>query len=105
MHTVSFKAQANVVHCVRISLGLQPGQLPAAGSPASIGVSLDTDDTVGETNQDWGEGCVPFPEDRFPDGGLEKVLVNPWCRKKIMKKPHASCGLETKWEMSNDLKN
>jgi hypothetical protein len=33
------------------------------------GASLDVDDVAGETNQDRGEGCAPFPEDRLPDGG------------------------------------
>jgi hypothetical protein len=40
---------------------------------------------------------------RKTEGGPEKGLVNPWSRKKIMKKPHAGRGLETIWEMSDKL--
>src|SRR5271154_2064556 len=52
-----------------IRAGLQSGQLSAAGGAAPSGASLDIDDVAGETDQDWGEGCAPFPEDRLPDGG------------------------------------
>src|ERR1019366_876223 len=45
------------------------GQLPASGSAATSGASLDTDDVAGEVDQDWGEGGAPFPEDRLSDGG------------------------------------
>jgi hypothetical protein len=31
---------------------------------------------------------------------LGKVLAKLWIRQRIKKKPHASCGQETKWEMS-----
>ena len=48
---------------------LQPGQLPAAGGIAPDRSSLDIDDLAGETDQDWGEGRAPFPEDSLPDGG------------------------------------
>src|ERR1017187_5273238 len=50
-----------------VRAGLQPGQLPAAGHVAPGGASLDIDDVAGETDQDWGEGRAPFPEDRLLD--------------------------------------
>ena len=52
-----------------VRAGLQPGQLPAAGGIAPGDASLDVDDVAGETDQDRGEGCAPFREDRLPDGG------------------------------------
>jgi len=36
---------------------------------------------------------------RKNEGGLEKVLANLWSRQKIAKKPHASRGQETIWEI------
>jgi hypothetical protein len=38
-----------------VRVGLQPGQLPAAGSVAPGGASLDFDDAAGEIDQDRGE--------------------------------------------------
>ena len=52
-----------------VRAGLQFGQLPASGGAAPSGASLDVDDVAGETDQDRGEGCAPFPEDRLSDGG------------------------------------
>src|SRR5271154_3415895 len=52
-----------------VRAGLQPGQFSATGGSAKNGASLDTDDLARETDQDWGEGGAPFPEDRLPDGG------------------------------------
>src|ERR1035437_5373250 len=52
-----------------VRAGLQPGQLSSTGGAAAIGASLDIDDVAGETDQDRGEGCAPFPQDRLPDGG------------------------------------
>ena len=52
-----------------VRAGLQFGKAPAAGGAAPSGTSLDIDDIAGEANQDWGEGCAPFPEGRLTDGG------------------------------------
>src|ERR1039457_455754 len=52
-----------------VRAGLQPGQLSAAGGIAPSSASLDIDDVAGETDQDRGEGCAPFPQDSLPDGG------------------------------------
>src|SRR5208337_1398995 len=52
-----------------VRAGLQSGELSAAGGAAASGASLDVDDFAGETDQDWGEGCAPFPEDCLPNGG------------------------------------
>jgi hypothetical protein len=52
-----------------VRAGLQLGQLSATGGAAASGASLDVDDAAGKTDQDWGEGRAPFPEDRLPDGG------------------------------------
>ena len=52
-----------------VRAGLQSGQLSAAGRAAAIGASLDFDDSAGKTDEDWGGGCAPFSEDRFPNGG------------------------------------
>src|SRR5271170_7425043 len=60
-----------------VRAGLQPGQFPATGGSAKNGASLDTDDLARETDQDWGEGGAPFPEDSLPDGrsgGSERVV-------------------------------
>ena len=48
-----------------VRVGLQSGQLPAAGGAAPSGASLDIDDVAGETDQDRGESRAPFPEDRL----------------------------------------
>jgi hypothetical protein len=45
----------------------------APGGAAPSGASLDTDDVAGETDQDWGEGCAPFPEDCLPNGGSSRA--------------------------------
>ena len=44
-----------------IRAGLQSGKLPASGGAARSGASLGVDGAAGKTNQDWGEGCAPFP--------------------------------------------
>src|SRR5271170_40183 len=62
-----FRGQPGAAATVRV--GLQSGQLPAAGGAAPSGASLDIDDVAGETDQDRGEGRASFPEDRLADGG------------------------------------
>jgi hypothetical protein len=52
-----------------VRAGLQPGQFSAAGGTAPVSASLDVDDVAGKTDQDRGEGCVPFRENCLPDGG------------------------------------
>jgi hypothetical protein len=50
----------------------QPGLRGNADGQAVLppgGASLDVDDVAEETNQDWGEGRAPFPENHLPDGG------------------------------------
>jgi len=41
----------------------------AKGGATPSGASLDVYDIAGKTDQDRGEGCAPFPEDRLSDGG------------------------------------
>jgi hypothetical protein len=52
-----------------VRVGLQLGQLPAAGGVAPGGAALDVDDVAGEADQDWGEGRAPCPAGGLPDGG------------------------------------
>jgi hypothetical protein len=52
-----------------LGISLQLGQFPASDGAAKNGASLDVDDAAGEIDQGRDEGCAPFPEDRFPDGG------------------------------------
>jgi len=59
--------QSSAVAPVRA--GLQSGQLSASDGAAPSSSSLDVDDAAGKTDQDWGEGGSPFPEDCFPNGG------------------------------------
>jgi hypothetical protein len=52
-----------------ICVGVQSGQLSAAGRAAPSGAALDADDIAGETNQDRCEGSAPCTAGDLPDGG------------------------------------
>ena len=52
-----------------VRVGLQLGQLPAAGGAAPGGASPDVDDVAGGIDQDRGEGRASFPAGDLPNGG------------------------------------
>ena len=69
LDAMRYNRRLMTLSAVPVRAGLQPGNFLRQGGAAPGGASMEVDNVAGETDQDRGEGCAPFPEDNLPDGG------------------------------------